>query len=96
MTRAWQVATLGWHSAQRGESIIPISSRKFKEVLSLLSEKGYKRIGHFGSETEYRCDLTRSALFINSLAKTIRAEAFSESGISAVIDDFNLPAYKGD
>lgn len=96
ISRSWKVISLGLQAHGRGECSIPISSNKFRDILKFLNEKGYKRVRNINGETQYRCDSVRISLFINKLTKTVRAEALSESGLSKVIADFDLPAYRQD
>src|SRR3989339_1990031 len=91
--RLWKIALLGESNHDAGLSAIPVDGYKFKKVLSNLGEKGYKHMGKVGEETHYRDDSVRISIFINHEAKTIRAEALSESGLSKVLADFDLPAY---
>ncbi|MDD5459049.1 MAG: hypothetical protein PHF37_06630 [Phycisphaerae bacterium] len=92
--RMWKIAVLGESDHSGGEAAIPIDGYKFKKVLSNLGEKGYKHMGKVGEETHYRDDSVRVSIFVNHEAKTIRGVALSESGLSKILADFDLPAYK--
>ena len=90
--RSWQAVALG---GKPTDDILNISSLNFKHVIRSLREKGYVRRDSDGSEIRYdHYSIRGLSLFINKEHKCMRAEALSETVLSEVATDFDLPLYR--
>lgn len=92
-TKKWKVKTLG-DAGQGAKDVISIDLRKFQEITKHITSKGYRVKTRAEGETIYnQTRFIGLEVKINLSQKIITAEAYGQSALGQVINDFDLPLY---
>ena len=93
-TKQWKVKSLGDASGGASKECISIDLRKFQDITKHIVSKGYRVKTRAEGETIYnQTRFIGLEVRINMSQKTITAEAFGQSALGQVINDFDLPLY---
>lgn len=91
--KQWKVKSLG-DASSGSKDVISIDGRKFQDILKHINSKGYRVKTRGEGETVYnQARFIGLEVRINMSEKTITAEAFGQSALGQVINDFDLPLY---
>jgi hypothetical protein len=92
-TKKWKVKSLG-DAASSSKDVISIDARKFQDITKHIMSKGYRVKTRAEGETIYnQTRFIGLEVKVNMSQKTITAEAFGQSALGQVINDFDLPLY---
>ena len=92
--KVWKVKKLGQDISSLEKDVIYIDGMRFKETTNLMLRTGYTRGGACSEGTKYpHRSIQGVAIIVNKEAQSLKVEYTSDSGLSAVINDLNLPAY---
>jgi hypothetical protein len=94
--KTWKIKALG-SIGNLEKNVIYISASKFTEVVKSLSIHGYNRGKPCSEGVRYpHHSIQDLNIVLNKENKIIIAEYTSQSGLSALVSDFGLPAYNSD